>query len=92
MSRYYFAYRVKYANASYEQRPRTVVKVVPCIAIYGKKYGTAGQAATTIAWLITSNLGAKFSPANKNWSDEKIDGLYRKARRRVLPICERLLK
>jgi hypothetical protein len=88
-TRYGFQYGVKWAH---RQRPRTIVGVVPVIAIYNKKYRTAGQAATTIAWLIVNNVSARFCPANKDWKQDRIDDLYVRARRRVLPICKRLLR
>jgi hypothetical protein len=87
MGRLSFQHSIKYA---FRRRPRELISVVPVIALYDKNYRNASQAATTIAWLIVSNIVSR-NPDQKNIPQDKIDDLYVKARRRVLPICHRLL-
>jgi hypothetical protein len=88
VARYSFQYGVKWST---RQRPREMVGVVPVITVYDKNYRNAGQAATTIAWLIVNNVASRFTD-RRAITQDKIDALYAKARRRVLPICKKILK
>lgn len=85
MGRYMFKYGWR------RNRPRDMVRVTPVIAIYDKKYVTAMQAAITIAWIVTSNLSIRMGQGVKGWSPTKEMSVYKKALRRIKPICERLL-
>lgn len=93
MSRLSFEY-----GYSGKRKLKEIIEVVPAIAIQGKLYRNAGQAATTIAWIITNNIaGGDYMQFDMDkeelgkW-EAKRNKLYKRARRRVLPICERILK
>lgn len=76
------------------ERASKQYKVKPCIVILGKYYSDAGQAATTLAWIVINNLFQKQRkkiPPYSCWNKMQERRIYLKARRRVLPICERIL-
>lgn len=79
------------------ERPRSLIRVVPVIAYYSHYYESAGQAATTIAWIMVNNQFQrdlkKFGAVatNQKWDSKKERKIYLRCRIRVMKICDRML-
>jgi len=92
MSRSHF----KWGFSNKRTRPRAVVSLITVIAVEDKKYNNSLQAAISIAHIITSNLDIKYGGRkaykyDTGWDEEKKNFVYKKALRRLKPICKRIL-